>query len=248
LKKVVVTPFYKTVFQEEELIRSIARSAAKVLEEMIPHYRTIGIGWGKTVYQTISDICSPRKKKNGIAEKLADTTFIPLIGSLGQSLSCYQVNSMIVRLSEYYKANGRFLNLPAYITDGTAEQIESLEYYQMIKALWDTVDLAIVGLGGPVQNSEIIHSGIEKQIINKLLLSETIGDILGRFFDLGGDICQSGLETRLIGLDLESLCKIDTVVCICGGVQKVYAIRTALKKRYFNCLITDQMTAVSLQE
>ncbi len=243
LKKAVVVPFCKQKYPQEELIRALAISAGKAIKELVPCHHRIGIGWGKTVYQTVLTICSERsgdKQKFPVKREL---TVLPLIGSLGQSLPYYQVNTMIDRLAEYFRAKSRFLNVPALSPKESVIPELMLENYESVRKIWETIDLAIIGLGGPIQSSEIIKAEIDREILFQLLKQQAVGDILGRFFDKRGEACQSGLESRLLGMDLETLRKIKDVVCVCGGKNKAQAIQVALENRFFNRLITDQQTA-----
>jgi len=243
LKKAVVVPFFKLKYPQAELIRALAITAGKFIKELIPSHHRIGIGWGKTVYQTVLAICAERSGEKPKSTVKRELTFFPLIGGLGQSLPYYQVNAMIDRLAEHFHAKSLFLNIPALSQKEQDLPVQMRENYESIRKIWETIDLAIIGLGGPIQNSEIIKSEIDREILFQLLQQRAIGDILGRFFDAKGEACQSGLESRLLGMDLEMLGKIKDVVCVCGGKNKAQAIQVALENRFFNHLVTDQQTA-----
>jgi len=246
LKKAVVVPFLRRKYPPEELIRTIAISAAKTVKKVISIHQRIGIGWGKTVYQTVLAICSDRSGERPKPLMKRELAFYPLIGGLGQSLPYYQVNTMIDRMAEYYHAKSRFFSVPAMTLKGSMLPTAMREDYESIVEVWKSVDLAIIGLGGPIQQSEILKSEIDKDTIQRLIEQRAIGDILGRFFDERGVTCPTDLDSRLLGLDLERLKRIKDVVCVCGGKNKVRAIQVALEHGFFNHLITDQQTASEL--
>ncbi len=88
-----------------------------------------------------------------------------------------------------------------------------------------------------------------------------VGDILGRFFNPDGFISrQASVDTNIsknvpgapeqvyLGIPADSLRKAKTILCLCGGTQKIPAILTAARHGYFNFLVTDSATAKELIE
>ncbi len=51
------------------------------------------------------------------------------------------------------------------------------------------------------------------------------------------------INRRIVGISLEALSKIDTVIGVAGGSRKGAAILGALRGRYINVLITDDQAA-----
>ena len=72
------------------------------------------------------------------------------------------------------------------------------------------------------------------------------GDILARYFDVQGRPVESDLEDRIVGLSLEDVRQIPTVIAVAGGPSKVVPILGALRGRYVDVLITDETTAQQL--
>ena len=66
------------------------------------------------------------------------------------------------------------------------------------------------------------------------------------FFDEDGRPVYTSLQSLLIGITLEDMKNIDTVVCVAGGSEKVQAIKGALKGGFIDVLITDFHTANQL--
>jgi DNA-binding transcriptional regulator LsrR (DeoR family) len=73
-----------------------------------------------------------------------------------------------------------------------------------------------------------------------------VGDILVRFFDKGGRLVESGLEKRVISMDLNQLSKVNRAIGVAGGSRKYAGILGALKGHWINILITDRTTAEKL--
>ncbi len=73
-----------------------------------------------------------------------------------------------------------------------------------------------------------------------------VGDICLRFYDTNGHEVRGTLDGRVIGMELESLRRVQRSVALCGGKKKFPAILGALRGKWVNTLITDQYTAQRL--
>ncbi len=111
-------------------------------------------------------------------------------------------------------------------------------------------DVAIVGIGAVSQQDDatIIRSGYISQG-EQLMIGRkgAVGDILGYFFDVKGDVVTDiKIHNELIGLPLSSLKTIPVRVGVAGGENKAEAIAAAMKGGYINALVTDQDTAAAI--
>ena len=240
LKDVVVAPLENQLStDEDELIKKIGTVAGHYLIPLIEKSSLVGLGWGRTVHKTVLSIEYQTDSSN--------TTFIPLIGGTGQAAPHYQVNTIVDRLAEKFGAKRVFLNAPAFFKDEKFYN-DTLNDNRIsaVTDMWKLVDLAIIGLGGPIQSSGILRSEISPESILELIKKNPVGDILSRFFDADGIPCNTGLELHLLGAGVDLLKKIDNVVCVSGGEKKVEAITAAARAGYFNILVTDQRTAVGI--
>lgn len=242
LKKVVIASLKnQSNTDEEEVIKKISIVAGRYIASMIKKANFVGLGWGRTVHKTILSI----EHQTDFSE----TTFIPLIGGTGQTAPHYQVNTLVDRLAEKFGAKRVFLNAPAFLKDEKMYK-ETLKDERIcaIVDMWKMVDLAIIGVGGPIQSSGILRSEISPEMIIELIKKNPVGDVLSRFFDSDGKPCNTGLELHLLGMDLEVLKKVDNVICVSGGDKKIEAITAAAKANYFNILLTDQKTAIGIKD
>lgn len=239
LEEVVVAE--TTNDSEASTISSIARAAANYISRTLRDGQIVGWGWGRTMFQTIQSL--------HVNEFLASSLFVPMIGGAGQSVKFYQVNSLVERASEAFKARFMYLNAPAFFEDE-----ETLKFFLKEKQVmnvietWKSLDVAIFGLGKPVYDSEILRSEIDPSVIVELIRGKAVGDILARFFDKDGEVCASKLNSLLLGVDLKDLREVPLKICACGGREKVEGIIAASKKGYFNVLITDSVTASLIVE
>jgi DNA-binding transcriptional regulator LsrR (DeoR family) len=105
--------------------------------------------------------------------------------------------------------------------------------------------LAIMGIGVPRQDSVLMRNGttVRWRELADLTALGAVGDINLRYFDAQGQPMRSELDSRVIGLSLDELHRIERVVGVAGGAVKFDAIRAALRGHLINTLVTDHETA-----
>jgi DNA-binding transcriptional regulator LsrR (DeoR family) len=242
LKEIIIAPLEKySLPTDEDIIKTISQAGARYLEKLIPAHAVAGIGWGRTVYSTILSMAQRRNAEN--------TTFIPLIGGAGQAEPWYQVNTLVDRITEKLGGKVSFLNEPAVVTGKPAPATqEGSSVLSQTERMWELVDLAIVGLGTAIRYSPVLASEMDPKLIVRFLNMETVGDILARFFDCKGNICNDGSEALITGMNIASLKRIENVVCLSGGEKKIKGIAAAAANGFINILITDSWSAQKILE
>ncbi len=107
--------------------------------------------------------------------------------------------------------------------------------------------LAIVGIGD-LEPSQLLRNSGNYYTEDMRLLAErgAVGDICLRYFDAQGKPVLEEDEEFVVSVALPKLRSIHRVLGLAGGLNKVQAIRGALKGRYLDILITDLDTAQAL--
>ncbi|MGV0313996.1 transcriptional regulator LsrR [Enterobacter cloacae] len=108
-------------------------------------------------------------------------------------------------------------------------------------------DVAVVGIGSVNQRRDatILRSGYISEGEQLMYARKgAVGDILGYFLTAEGE-CVEELEIHkeLLGVTLDELAQLPTIVGVAGGVEKADAIYAALKGRRINGLVTEETTA-----
>ena len=117
-----------------------------------------------------------------------------------------------------------------------------------IFARWGVLTLAVVGIGSLAPTPLLRQSGnaIAEKEQNDLRALGAVGDVCDRFFDASGQLVQSELDQRVIGISPTQLRRVPPQVGIAGGEGKYTAIRAAVTGGWVNILITDLNTAKRL--
>ncbi|MCS7241063.1 MAG: sugar-binding transcriptional regulator [Candidatus Caldatribacterium sp.] len=237
LKDVVVVPTPKS----GNLFESLGRAGAWYLERVLQDGDLVGIAWGRTLKSVASAL-------QGVQAR--NLKFVTLVGGLtaSASLNPYTIGE---KLASIFGGECYYLYAPAVV-----ESEEVRNFYLSERINQKTLELArkahwsIVGIGAvDAQHSIYALTGfIDYHELELIRSKGGVGDILGQFYDLKGEIIDTPLHRRTVALPLEDLRTMQNVIGIAGGKEKVEAILGALRGKYINILITDEHTAQRIVE
>lgn len=101
LKEVLVASLDKDTSDGTPDKEAIAAHAAPYLSSVFRNAKTVGIDWGRTMYET--SLLLPYRRASH------DTLFVPLIGISGVNEPCLQINTIVDRMAEKHRA-GSYLD------------------------------------------------------------------------------------------------------------------------------------------
>ena len=242
LKEAKITAIFS---EDPQHIRdSIARVTASYLELVLRSNMKFGIGWGKTIEQTMKYIHP--------ASSIHNVEFVTLVGGFGAKHYKIHTNSLAESLArQYTNSSIKYISAPVFIQDEELHQ--ALLKEENIKSVMESMkqlDIALVGVDGPLNedSTTFLTDSIPEEWINKLREKNAIGNIASRFFDENGDICLEEYERKIISVPLNILQKTPLVIVAAGGPNKIKSLKAAAKKKYYNVLITDENTAKAMLE
>ncbi|MBC1417926.1 sugar-binding transcriptional regulator [Listeria fleischmannii] len=223
-------------FSTQEKEENLAKTASLVIKNMVRPHETIGVAWGETLGNAISHIENRRKTM---------ATFIPIVGGPSHVHSKYHVNTLVYELARKFGGNSVFVNATVVQeTEQLKNGIMSSHYFQELKSKWDKLDVAIVGIGGLLsEKTSKWRDFLSPEDYEDLRLREACGDSCCNFFDRDGKVLHGSLYNRTIGIGLENLERVPTVLGVARSKRKSRAILAMLKKGYINALVTDDETA-----
>ena len=237
LKDVAIAPLNETA-AEEDVIEAIATAAAGFLPKELKSCRTVGMGWGRTLYRT-SCVLSPRGAES---EKL----FVPLIGVSGTDNPALQVNAILDRMGERFRAHTYFINVPAYRDSKEPLSELAKKRLQQLHRYWDELDAAVVGVGAAPSVGDLFISEVSSRSAERALLVQAVGDILTHFFRADGTLIPEIPGYERIAFHAANLRQVRKVICLAGGRDKVPALIAAAKAGFYNMLVTDSVTAEAI--
>lgn len=239
LKDVAIAPFEEST-SEEDLIEAIATAAATFLPKELKSCRTVGVGWGRTVYRT-SCVLSHRGAES---EKL----LVPLIGVSGTDNPALQVNAILDRLGERLRAHTYFVNTPAFRESTVVFSDLEKKRLQQLHKYWDDLDAAIIGLGAPPGTKRFFVSEIPFRFASRIKSEKAIGDVLSQFYRADGSLIPEVPGFERTAFDAAALRQIPKVICLAGGRDKVPALIAGSRAGFYNMLVTDSVTAEAIYD
>jgi DNA-binding transcriptional regulator LsrR (DeoR family) len=220
--------------------RELGIAAAYYIQRTIKERDITGITWGATLSAMVNAL-QPRR--------LPEAQIVQVLGGLGQPESEVHATDLAQRMARNLGCRLTLLSAPGIVDNQHTRSVFLADsHVQSAFNLFPQIDVAFVGIGAPNSLPFGFQDGstLTDDELKKLIQDGAVGDIALRFFDSYGQLVDSEVEKRIIGIDLQQLSCIPKVVGVAGGPQKTAAILGALRGRLLNVLITDHITATAL--
>ena len=228
-----------TSSDKKQIKQQLGHLCANLIESNIESIHSLGIGWGSTIFEFV------QQASFLVANNL---TISPLIGGFGDSAIYYHSNHLSFMLAEKYSCNSTYFYSPA-IADTSALKQHLLTSENIKQAITNAknVDTALLSIGNPLNSSTYeqmrYFSPKDFSIMKK---SGTIGDLGASFFDDKGDIIIDSVSERMIGISIDDLQKIDNVIVLACGKEKIESVQAILKTNIIDSLIIDTEIAKNI--
>ena len=188
----------------------------------------IALSWGRTIQELIQNLPKLSTTRN---------TVFPLFGATDNEKSYFSSNELARKMADKLDATPKCAWFP-YLADSDGESalLRQLDYYKQMKEMWNTADLAILGIG----NTEILDI-FGKTFGYSDIHAQAIGDIATHFFNQNGTFVN--LYRNTLCASVENIKNAKESVAIACGKEKAEAIAGALRTKMIDTLITDECTA-----
>jgi DNA-binding transcriptional regulator LsrR (DeoR family) len=219
-----------TIVGPEDLTRRmVGRLAAEILRAVVRPGCIVGVGDGAFVSATadaLEDAATP-----------VAVTIVPLCGGFwttGQEREPYR------RVADALGGQVRGLMAPGLVDDAaTRTALAAHAGVRAIAGLWDRLDVALYGIGGPAWSASLVGKRVERE----LEAAGAVGEVLVAPFDLDGRFVCPALRERVIAFDARRLGRVPAAIGVAAGDAKVRPILGALRAGVVRTLVTDVATA-----
>jgi DNA-binding transcriptional regulator LsrR (DeoR family) len=221
----------------ERLTRTLGSAAAQMLKHYIAPHKILGLAWGTSISATVDAF-----EKNGpIPVKV-----VQLVGAMGAHNMEYDGHDLVARISEKLGGEAYYLNAP-YLCQ-SAEIAQSLLEAKSIRetiGVGKKTDVALLGIGTTaLEYSSFYLAGyVTRRELDELRRAGGIGDVCGLHFDINGQPACEDFCERLVSIRRSDLLSIPVRLGVAGGEGKAEAILGALRSKYVNVLVVDNVTA-----
>lgn len=223
--------------KDENSKSQVGNLCANFVEKKLKEIHYLGIGWGTTVYEYVN---------HATYNQFSNLTIIPLIGGFDFTEINIHSNHLAFTLAQKYQCNVRYFYAPA-IAQSISEKKLFMQS-ELVKSILEcgrNVDMAIVGVGNPIQSLTYRKLGYIDDV-EELEKKRLVGDIGATFFNEDGKPIHTNISDRMIGITLDELKKIPNVVVLATGIEKAPSIKALLKQKVVDHLIIDKEIAEKL--
>jgi deoxyribonucleoside regulator len=219
---------------DELVLRSLGGAAARFLEDRIHDGDLIGLGWGRTIMETVNLLAPSR---------LHDIEVVPLLGESVFTGSYTQMNQIVLQLAHAFGGRPHFLLAPLIVGSKTLrDDLLADETAKPVADRWNRLSVACIGIGAlGAAHGQVVYLG--EANVSQYLAAGAVGDIVARHFTLDGQLINMPQDDRILGISLAQLRTAQTVVAVAGGIEKTQAVLGALRTGLITDLFLDQELA-----
>lgn len=228
LQEVAIVPQIDTAVSGETTNSRVALEGAKSLERFLSAGAVVGVGWGDTVLRTLLNL---RRAE------LAGVTFATLTGGIDAYTTAIRgaTNNGIAEFIRF---------IPAPLLVSAPEVAEALRKERLVIEVLELArgaSATVIGIGGALTEATILQNGLvtERQL-EEYRRQGAVGDILAQWYDADGRVLDMGIERTRVGILIEELRDMPNVIAVAGGIDKLAAIRGAIKGGFAKVLVTTE--------
>lgn len=226
---------------EDEINETIGAAASSYLERVLKPNDIIGFSRGRALSSLVSNL-QPIERSN--------LTVTQLVGGLNAEEAHINSDYIVRHSSEILNAKPCFMYAPIILENKKLR--DSLMKEGFFSNVYDTMKactIAMVGIGDMSVNSAFVKKKyISKTERDILQIENAVGEICTHYFDINGKIIDSGLNDRVLAIDLDSFKRIPIRIGVSSGTEKLSAIIGAARGGLINVLMTDLETAHELSK
>nr|WP_086937667.1 sugar-binding transcriptional regulator [Thaumasiovibrio occultus] len=226
---------------DESQRAQVASLASNYLSSLIREGTVVTAGQGRNVAAVAQHVGVVPQKK---------CTFISGIGGIHDAGSAINADHICRQLAKKYGGGSETLYAPAYVDD----PLIKLAFMRnaTVKGTFERArkaDVALVGVGDLNEKSHLVKLGWFKpqEIIEAKITRGVVGDVGGYdFINARGELVDTTMNGRVIGLSLTDLRRIPTVIAIASEDSKALALLGALRSGAIDVLATSVANATSI--
>ncbi|WP_284643429.1 sugar-binding transcriptional regulator [Paenibacillus silviterrae] len=230
LKQVVIVPGDSDVSPHTK--KELGRAGAAVLRKQMASDEVIAVTGGSTLAEVAYHLTATTPLKG--------CWFVPARGGLGESVEL-QANTIASTMAKKTGARYRLLHVPDHLGEEAYQTLMQdntiLEIIQFIRK----ARIVIHGIGDALVMAR--RRKVDEATKESLQRDGALAEAFGYYFDRDGNILH---KMPTVGLRIEDIQQMDTVIGVAGGKSKGEAIASVLLHGHEDILIIDEAAAMEI--
>jgi len=218
----------------------LGEAGARVLAQDLRSGDIVGVAWGRTVLAVAEKMPQP--------DEPGPYTIVQVCGSSAGSAVEFSPELCSSVLATRIKARCANFLAPAVLSN-TKLREQLLAEPPLVNqfALIRSANRVLFGVGDVAGAATVRAADLaSRDEIDAYVKRGAVGVLLGRFIDPEGRHMIGDLDSRMIGITLDELKALPNRLCVAGGLEKIQALRAALRGGYVTHLVTDAEVAAAL--
>lgn len=213
--------------------RELGKACANRMKKLLEGKNIIAVTGGSTM-AAVADELSPELGKK-------DLLFVPARGGIGQDVQ-NQANTICSIMSKNTHSKHRVFYVPDQVSPEIYESVIKEPGVHEVQKLIQSASMVLHGIGDAITMAERRKTSPED--MEKIQDRKGVGEAFGYYFNEDGEIVHKVLT---LGIQLEDLARIPTIIAVAGGSSKAKAIKAYMKQAPSSTiLITDEGAANKL--
>ncbi|WP_281891193.1 sugar-binding transcriptional regulator [Paenibacillus sp. YYML68] len=227
LKQVVIVPGDSELSTHTK--KELGRAGAAVVRKLVKEHEVIAVTGGSTM-AVVADHLQP-------TAPMRSCWFVPARGGLGESVD-FQANTIASTMAKKAGARYRLLHVPDHLNEEAYQTLMQDATITEIIAFIRQARMVVHGMGDAMVMAR--RRKVDPATTATLLQDGALAEAFGYYFDREGNILH---RMPTVGLRMEDIQEMDTVIGIAGGRSKAEAIIAVLKHGHEDVLVTDEAAA-----
>jgi central glycolytic genes regulator len=209
--------------------KELGRAGGVALRRMVAKDDIIAVTGGSTMAEIANWLSTVTPMKG--------SCFVPARGGLGESVEL-QANTIASAMAKRTGGHYRLLHVPDHLSEDTYQSVMQEPNIQEIVAVIRQARIVIHGIGDALRMAK--RRKVDSSTIESLQREGALAEAFGYYFNREGEVVH---KMPTVGLRLEDIQQMDTVIAVAGGSSKGEAIAAVMRFGHQDVLVTDEAAA-----
>ncbi|GGE58434.1 sugar-binding transcriptional regulator [Nesterenkonia cremea] len=225
--------------RSDETMRSaLARQVAQILPQRVHDGGRLGVAWSRTLMHLPEHL-----------DALPRVDIVQLVGPLSAPGSSTAASSTLIHTLGSY-SGGQVWPLPTPLIVDSPEVAAALRPLEEVSAALEaaaSLDVAVVAIGGWGPGASTLWGRMGEQEQERARAAGVVSECSGILMDIEGNVAESGMEDRVIGVRPEQL-KRAHVIAVAAAVEHPEAVLAAVRAGVVDDLVLSAELADRLSQ